>query len=604
MNIIPAPIMQMSPDIIWTLDKDGFFLQLSAATKNILGYRPEELTGKSYKDILYISDQQCTAIAETELLKTKRLSSFRNHFVTKYGKPVMLEWDVTYDDIENVRYCIGKHVDKLTGLPKDEESLIKSEGFFKTIFKDNPSPMFVYDPETLKFLLVNKAALEQYGYTREEFNHITVADLQNDEVKDSFKSKLNVYLKHPQTRIADVHKIKNGNRIDVMAYGQNIWLEGKYLRFVTCINISDTKTSKEQLQLFESIITNVDDGIVITGPADDGVPKIVYTNHAFQKITGYKSSELLGQHVSVLHGPDTDKNQLKKLRRSLQLGEPFFGEILNYNKNGAPFWMSLNIAPVKNSMGLVKNYIGISRDITESRRMETEKELLVRDLMQSDTDLKQFSFITSHNFRAPLSNILAIIQLIETSNMDKESKRLVRLLKSSSYQLSDTIDDLVNILILKERGDVEEKSLVDIKSLFETALSRHKNSVLAANGEIKATFIEKWVRFNSATLISVFDQLISNAIKFRKINEQLQINVHSFKSEGKIIIAFEDNGIGVNYEAVKERLFGLYQRFHPDTEGKGLGLFLLKAQLQSMNANVKVESAINQGFKLTIEIPE
>jgi PAS domain S-box-containing protein len=604
MNLMPRHLMDISMDIICTLDKQGNFLEVSSATTNILGYQPAELLGKCYKELLYTGDIKKTIAAEKKLLKTCLLKSFRTHFIHKTGEPVLIEWQASYDPQSETRYAIGKDLGReQPAITTDEALLLKSEGFFRKIFKENPTAMFVYDPATLKFVLVNHAAIQQYGYTREEFDQMKITDLRPEKELKGFMKQLKQYLQNDHNTAYDIQKTKNGELINIVTYGQNLFIEGRKLRFITCMNVTHIKSNEKQLNLFESIITNVDDGIMITSETRTGLPKIVYTNRAFEKITGYSSKELLGKQVSVMWGADTDKDQLKKLRRSLQLGEPFFGELLNYKKNGEPFWISLNIAPVKNESGEVKNYIGISRDITEKQRIEVEKEHLVRDLIQSNKEVRQFSFITAHNFRAPLTNIIAILQLIETGNMDEQNKRLIRLLKASSYQLNETIQDLVNILILKE-GAIPEKTLVDIEAGFSNTLQHHINAITGAHAQVVLNFSEKWIRFHPATLTSIFDQLISNAIKFRKVDEPLVIKVSTEKENGFTRLIFEDNGLGVNYKTVKDQLFGLYQRFHPDTEGKGLGLFMVKAQLESMDAICKVESSVNKGFKIIIGIPD
>jgi signal transduction histidine kinase len=102
---------------------------------------------------------------------------------------------------------------------------------------------------------------------------------------------------------------------------------------------------------------------------------------------------------------------------------------------------------------------------------------------------------------------------------------------------------------------------------------------------------------------SIFLNLITNSIKYRHVNKELIINIKSEVANDKVIISIKDNGSGINLQEHGDKIFSLYKRFHANIEGKGLGLFLVKTQLESMGGSIHVKSEVNSGTEFIIELP-
>lgn len=134
------------------------------------------------------------------------------------------------------------------------------------------------------------------------------------------------------------------------------------------------------LKLLQNVISATKDAIVITGPLpDDGsAPKIVYVNEAFTNMTGYSQEFAIGNTAHFLQGPNTDREELSKLRKSLRKGESYETTLINYKKNGEEFWNNFTISPVVNENGECTNWIGIERDVTRQKNDELAKELLAK----------------------------------------------------------------------------------------------------------------------------------------------------------------------------------------------------------------------------------
>ncbi|TQE92868.1 MAG: PAS domain S-box protein, partial [Spiribacter salinus] len=132
----------------------------------------------------------------------------------------------------------------------------------------------------------------------------------------------------------------------------------------------------ERLRMFESVVVNANDAVVITeGEPLDGPegPRIVYVNEALLRNTGYTANEVIGQTPRMFQGPDTDRAALDTIRAALERWEPVRAELLNYRKDGSPFWVEVEIVPVADGDGWYTHWVSVQRDVTE--RKEAEERL-------------------------------------------------------------------------------------------------------------------------------------------------------------------------------------------------------------------------------------
>lgn len=245
---------------------------------------------------------------------------------------------------------------------------------------------------------------------------------------------------------------------------------------------------------------------------------------------------------------------------------------------------------------------GIERSkITEQKRNESEKEMLIEKLMLINHDLQQFSYITSHNLRAPLNNLLGLIKLFDISSVtDASNQILLENFEKCTYQLNETVNDLINILIIKNNEDTKKEKL-DIRKTFEKVVQ----SVQTAINEKKILIITDFnnsyeVYFNRTYLESIFLNLVTNSVKYSSPDRLPAIKVTSEKTGDGIKIYFEDNGLGIDLQRNQHRIFGLYQRFHDNADSKGLGLYMVKSQIQAMGGDINVVSEVDKGTTFTI----
>ncbi|MEI8074016.1 MAG: response regulator [Bacteroidota bacterium] len=208
---------------------------------------------------------------------------------------------------------------------------------------------------------------------------------------------------------------------------------------------------------------------------------------------------------------------------------------------------------------IVLNY----RDITIRKHQEEQRLELIEELIQSNADLKQFGFITTHNLRAPLTNLLAIVELLDMNKIpDKSTKELLGAFKTATFQLNDTLNDLIKVLFIKQNKYVA-LNLIYFQTIVERNIHDLKALINSAEILINTDFSEApSIFFDANYLESILLNLMSNSIKFASSERKLQINLKTKIEDDYIILEFSDNGIGMDMERVKDRIFGLYQRFH------------------------------------------
>ncbi|WOK05269.1 PAS domain-containing sensor histidine kinase [Imperialibacter roseus] len=324
-------------------------------------------------------------------------------------------------------------------------------------------------------------------------------------------------------------------------------------------------------------------------------------NPAVCKLLGYSQEELLARPISdfIYH---EDRHQTKVHRDALLKNVPLLDFENRYvTKGGEVVWLSWNSMPY-DSKQLV---YAIAKNITHKKRIEEGREALLADLAEANKDLKQLNYTTSHDLRSPVNNLLTIVDLLGNSNIQsKVALELIPILKSATENLNQTLNDYLNIISQKESqvAPIEE---LDLKQVLSTVVNSINSLAKNANAQFEIDFSEAThIRFNRAYLESIFLNLITNSIKYRRLDVAPVISISSIRSHNAIQLVFADNGLGFDMSKVKGKIFGLHQRFHNHSDSKGIGLYLVHSHVTSLGGSIEVASEVNKGTKFTISFNE
>lgn len=240
------------------------------------------------------------------------------------------------------------------------------------------------------------------------------------------------------------------------------------------------------------------------------------------------------------------------------------------------------------------------REYITRNKIEEERDQLIEDLTSRNQDLNQFAYITSHNLRAPLSNLIGLIDILDYDVLDEYNKTIVDMFRDSAFKLNETIYDLTQMLSIKSDKRLNIES-VNIAVVFKKVCNYFNKQIHKLGIYIHTDFQCEMVPFPKSYLESVLMNLMSNSMKYYSASRPLRIDITTkLNEEGNIIMIFSDNGIGIDLLQHKDKVFGLNQRFHSHVNGSGVGLFITKTQITSMGGKITVESELDQGCTFTV----
>ena len=363
-------------------------------------------------------------------------------------------------------------------------------------------------------------------------------------------------------------------------------------------DITEQKKIEEQNLRLLQAVEQSPASIVITNYKGE----IEYVNPKFERITGYSFGEVKGKNPSVLKSGELTREVYEDLWGKITTGSEWRGEFHNKKKNGELYWEMASISPVKNSFDKITHFIAVKEDITEAKKTQESVKKMAAELSQQNKYLEQFAYIISHNLRSPVANIIGIANMLKEADLTKqEQEAMMEGLSFSVKKLDEVIVDLNNILqIKKEVNEIKEK--VSFSNLLEDIKSSISNLIESEQVNIKSDFNEADEIFTLKSYMrSIFYNLISNSIKYKQPDIPPVLEIKSHRMNGKTELYFKDNGMGINLNEKREQVFGLYKRFHANTEGKGVGLFMTKMQVEALNGKISINSEVNKGTEFKIE---
>ena len=252
---------------------------------------------------------------------------------------------------------------------------------------------------------------------------------------------------------------------------------------------------------------------------------------------------------------------------------------------------------------------GIIKKMMEATAMRVSKiqddlklRKLNRELVQNNAQLQQYSYIVSHNLRAPIANLLGLSRLFNSKNLsDDRNVKVIRNIESSAGNIDSILKDLNKILAIKQDIN-KEKEDVSLDEIIYQVLKSLEKEFIEVRPRIDLDLKVTKLMTIRSYITSIFTNLISNAIKYRANERDCVIVIRTYLSSKSIYIEFEDNGMGMDMEKFGDQIFGLYKRYHRHVEGSGMGLHLVKSQVEALGGKIEVKSELNKGTQFIIEL--
>ncbi|MCB0481139.1 MAG: PAS domain S-box protein [Flavobacteriales bacterium] len=600
----------LSRDMMCISYLNGMFKEVNPRFTELLGYSKKKLLESPYIEFVHPDDIEKTLEVNENLAKGKPVVDFINRYRCKDGTYKFIEWSAVPDLESKTVFATARDISEWVENSRERESLLE-------IINQASSEIYVFHDNTLKFKYVNASALNNLGYSQSEIREFTPAFLTPQSTKRSVYDQLEP-LRDGSKRIIvieSVHERKNGTQYPVEVRVQRTYYgeEPVFLAFVTDITVrqAQEKRLKSALRLTKAIVDSTDQLFYIIQVKKKGEKgfRISYISPHSRTYYGYEPNEVKKDPkiLDLSIHPDDQQTTKKKYDALMRSKKPISRIYrLKNAKTGRYRWVQDYGYPVFNRENEIVEIYGSIKDIDELKQNETTLDGLISELTNRNNELTQFNFVVSHNLRSNIANILGVSELIELKDTSIEEKEeLLPFISKSVRKLDELVRDLTVILNIKSEKTKPERKII-MKSLIDDVIQSFELDVKAAQSTISVDISKNCEHITSikSYVESIFHNLIGNALKYRNQNIDSKIHISVSKDGGIVEFIISDNGLGIDLELHKGSMFGMYKRFHEGVDGKGIGLYMTKLQVDALGGQIELQSEKGKGTTFIVKIPD
>ncbi|HPR96352.1 MAG TPA: PAS domain S-box protein [Thermotogota bacterium] len=583
---------------------DFLLIHVNPAFETLLGKRASELIGKSVFALFDFSENQYRMRLESINEKVKKSS------------PAVIEQYLKYTDI----WLRSKWVfqgdqtvfvwfEDITNQILFENELIQNEELYKSIFDNVMDSIYIHEisaeNEPERFLVVNEAACEKYGYTEEELLTVSPVEITSPDLRKSFLKNIKILLKRGDLKFISENMTRSGEKIPVEITSQLFPYKGKTVVASIARDIKERieteKREKDNRLLLQSVLDTLP-GMLLVVNTD-------YTIAAYNKIFAgklakktKKTEDYVGKKCYQVICKRKDVCEDCYLERIMGEGTPFTEITEHVMETGSRF-MKRYFAPIVNAEGNVSGIIEYTEDITELERAHKEVET-------ASKVKTEFMMNMSHELRTPLNGILGFTGILDDIIKDEECSAYIRNIKTSGHHLLNLINDLLDF----SKTGIDESEIrnekTDLRQLLDLSLTLIHTE--CAKKGIQAELlidetVPEFVFTDSTRLSRVIEHLLSNAVKFTE-SGQIRLKVSRIKAdESHALLEFSvsDTGIGIE-ESDRETIFQSFTQADGSITrkygGAGLGLALSNKLLEGFGSRIEVSSVVNRGSTFSFKV--
>ncbi|MEI1277580.1 PAS domain S-box protein [Leptospira venezuelensis] len=608
-------LIETSRELICLHNPEGIYLFVNPAIEILTGFKPEEMLGRNPYDFIHPDDRE-------RILKD-------SHNPAKEGKPTVatqyrfLKKNGDYVWFQTLTQPIKNKEGKVTHLNTtsrdvtDQVQLTESlqqEKKFSSImaelakvgaWESNIETGNLYWSSEIYKILERDPSLgidrdtvyQKYSYS--------------EDMEKLRENNLRVYQKGETYSVEHRMVTETGRVIWVRTQGKPAYSDGRIVGVYGAMqDITLSKLVEEEIRLsekkFSEAFHSSGNGIILL----DRNGHFLELNQSFAKMIGYEPDELLFKSFQDVTYPE-DLNVGAEAFRKIIDGERDSAQFAKryIHKKGHIVWVFITGVAVRKDSGELMFIVSQIQDISRKRILENilrEKNARLKSvgthLKERISQLEEFNQIVSHNMRSPIGNISTLVKFLEEAETEEERVEYMDYLKTTSDQLLTTLNEIVEVIKIRQSPKIVSEEI-----LFESVFSRVKamflGQILECDAEIIVDFSESpSIVYPPVYLESIFLNLLSNSLKYRSESPHPVIRFRTYWSRGNHVLEVQDNGLGIDLNKHGDQIFKLHKRFHRNTDGRGLGLFMTKNQIESLGGEIHVESAPGQGTKFIIHL--
>ena len=598
-------------DWIWEVDRDGKYTFTSASVKEILGYDPEELIGKTPFELMPEDEKKRIGEAfKIIACEKKPIVDLENWNLTKDGKRVCLLTNGVPILNDKGGLCGYRGVDKdITEKKKARDALKESEEKYRTLVESSTDAILMMDKER-HIASCNQAFCNLFGYRKDEVVGKSIRIIHtSDHAFDSFgETAYPIINEHGYFRTEWEFMRKNGTVVPVETVTSPVRsADGTIEGYIAMIrNFTERKQAEEERILLATAIEQAAESVVITDK--DG--NIQYVNPSFETITGYSHQEAIDKNPRILKSDKHTKEFYKDMWNTITSGRVWSGHLINKRKDGTFYEEEATISPVKNKSGEVINFVAVKRDMTEEIKLEGK----LRQAQKMEA-IGTLAGGIAHDFNNILSAIIGYTELAEygMSEGSKTRKNLREVLNAGRRAR-----DLVKQILAFSRQGEQERKPLQMSHIIKEALKLLRAS-LPTTIEIRR-FIEPdtaIIEADPTQIHQLMMNLCTNAAHAMNNNGGvLEVGIRNVEvgndDRGSeypkmppgpyVMLTVRDTGHGMSVE-VLDRIFDPYFTTKEKGEGTGLGLAVVHGIVKSYGGAITVYSEVGKGSTFNIYFP-
>ena len=474
-----------------------------------------------------------------------------------------------------------------------------------SLFEQHPLPSWVYDVATLRFLAVNAAAIEQYGYSRDEFLSMTIADIRPATEVSTLLSNIAVHMENRQDSSMWRHRRKDGVIVFVRIVSRAITFQCHPARLVVACDLREQASSRS---LLRGVWDNAKDAMRIT----DANGTVVRVNPAYCRFIGMPAAELENKPFWIIYRDQEQSKIAASFRERIREGSlRAVAEHRVTLRDGRERWIQLSNSTIPTSDS--EWVLTVWRDVTDNKRDEERLKTMLTDLARAKerseaANRAKSSFLAnmSHEIRTPMNGILGLADLAQQEESAVRRQEYLQLLKTSATGLMSVLNDVLDLSkIESQRMSVEEIPFAPadcVHSAVLTLTAPAQSKGLTLSCEIADT-LPPQVLGDPVRVRQILLNLIGNAIKFTPHG---RVRVSAAPAACGVVLEVEDTGIGIPPEQ-QQQIFEPFHQADVSTTrthgGTGLGLAIVAELVKLMDGSVELESRPGHGTLFRVRLP-
>ncbi|HEY0271936.1 MAG TPA: PAS domain S-box protein [Chitinophaga sp.] len=326
-------------------------------------------------------------------------------------------------------------------------------------------------------------------------------------------------------------------------------------------------------------------------------------NAGAEKLKGYSAAEVVGQHFGIFYLPRDRSSQLPEMLLAQARTEGrAHHEGWRLRKDGSQFWGSIVITALHNDDGEVIGFSQVTKDLTVDKKAEEAQERYLEQLETRNREMEQLTYIASHDLQQPLRTITNYLTMFESKYqplVEEHGRVYIELVMKAAMRMRELIRAMLEYSTLGVNKTVGE---VDANVLLEEVKQDMYEYISSTGARVESSGLPV-LRGYRVELRQLLQNLVSNAIKFRKPGVQPQIKISAERGKDKWIFCVQDNGIGIEAQYVT-KIFMMFQRLHSKDEypGTGIGLAYAKKIVMLHNGQIWVQSEPGEGSRFYFSI--